>query len=76
MQAAKFAISPLLAAVGLLTPKRPKLPASTPIPTRSDAAEVARLDAIRSRRGGAADFLTGAGGAEAAPASAKELLGQ
>lgn len=76
MQVAKAAFSPLLTAVGLLKPKRPKLAAPTPIATRSNAADVARVDALRSRRGGAADFLTGAGGAEAAPASAKALLGQ
>lgn len=62
-------------AIGLV-PKRPKMPAPLPVPTRSNAAERARIDALRSRRGGAADFLTGSGGAEAAPASAKELLGQ
>lgn len=68
-------IGGLFKAVGLV-PKRPKLPTPVPVPTRSTAADIARIDALRSRRGGAADFLTGLGGAEAAPASAKELLGQ
>ncbi len=65
----------LFKAIGLV-PKRPKVPAPIAAPTRSDAAAIARIDALRSRRGGAADFLTGSGGAEAEPISAKELLGQ
>lgn len=64
-----------LKAVGLV-PKRPRTPAPTPLPTRSDAAQRARTDALRSRRGGAADFLTGSSGAEAAATSIKELLGR
>ncbi len=68
-------IGGLFKAIGLV-PKRPKVPAPIPVPTRSDAALIARIDALRSRRGGAADFLTGSEGAEAAPMSAKELLGQ
>jgi hypothetical protein len=68
-------IGGLFKAVGLV-PKRPKIGASAPIPTRSDAAASARIDALRARRGGSADFLTGAAGAEAAPVGVKELLGQ
>jgi len=68
-------IGGLFKAVGLV-PKRPKVMAPTPIPTRSDAAANARIDALRARRGGAADFLTGAAGAEAAAPGVKELLGQ
>lgn len=69
------AVGSIFKAIGLV-PKRPKVPVPLPAPTRSDAAAVARIDALRSRRGGAADFLTGSGGAEAEPVSAKELLGQ
>jgi len=75
MKAVGNVIGSVFKAVGLV-PKRPKIPKPVPIPTRSDAASIARIDALRSRRGGAADFLTGTSGAEAAPASAKELLGQ
>lgn len=72
---AKALISPLGAAVGLF--KKPKLPAPAPAPTRDDAARAAmKEDNLRKRRGGAADILTGAGGAEAAATGVKTLVGQ
>lgn len=71
----KFLLSPLAAAVGLF--KKPKLPAPAPAPTRDDVArEAIRDDELRKRRGGAADMLTGAGGAEAAATGVKTLVGQ
>lgn len=49
--------------------KKPKIPSPGPAPkpvTRDDARESAeRDDELRRRRGGAADILTGTGGAEA-----------
>lgn len=61
----------------LLKPATPKLPAALPQPQRDDAAAQLRGDdAFRKRRGGAADLLTGSGGAEAAPAATgKDTLG-
>lgn len=74
----KFAqalISPLGAVVGLF--KKPKIPAPTAMPTRDDAARAAmKEDSLRKRRGGAADILTGDGGAEAAATGVKTLVGQ
>jgi hypothetical protein len=74
----KFAnalISPLGAAVGLF--KKPKIPAPVAAPTRDDVArEAIKEDNLRKRRGGAADMLTGAGGAEAAATGVKTLVGQ
>ncbi|WP_061780762.1 hypothetical protein [Sphingomonas sanguinis] len=65
-----------LKAIGLI-PKTPKLPAPVPTPTRDDAREaVAMDDALRRRRGGAADIVTGRAGAEASAGSVgKETLG-
>lgn len=71
----KFLFSPIAAAVGLF--KKPKIPAPAPAPTRDDVARQAiKEDALRKRRGGAADILTGAGGAEAAAPGVKTLVGQ
>lgn len=69
-------VSAPLKALGLI-PKAPKLPAPVPTPTRDDAREaVAMDDALRRRRGGAADIVTGRSGAEAAAgAVGKETLG-
>lgn len=62
-------------AVGLL--KKPKIPSPLPTATRDDALRaIAQEDARGKRRGGAADIITGASGAEAGPGSAKDLLGQ
>lgn len=73
----KVLLSPLGAAVGLF--KKPKDPPK-PLPTvsRDDVISgIARDDMLRRRRGGAADMLTGATGAEVtAPTSAKDLLGE
>lgn len=56
--------------------KAPAAPVAAPIPRRDDALAAFRNEAIlRRRRGGAADILTGAGGAEAAPVGVKALLG-
>ncbi len=66
--------SPVLSALGLVS-KAPKLPSPAPTPTRDDArAQIAASDALRKRRGGAADTLTGSGGAEAG-AGGKDTLG-
>lgn len=62
-------------AASALKPKTPELPAPIPVPSRDDArATIAAQDALRKRRGGAADILTGAGGAEAG-ATGKATLG-
>lgn len=66
-----------LKAVGLV--KTPgKAPKPIPTATRDDAREkVMADDALRRRRGGAADILTGSAGAEAsAGATGKSMLGQ
>lgn len=69
------AVSPLGAALGLFN--RPKPPDPLPTATRDDTLTmIGREDTLSRRRGGAADILTSARGAEAAPASAKQLLGQ
>lgn len=55
-----------------------KAPAAAvaPIPRRDDALAAVRDDLrLRRRRGGAADILTGTGGAEAATVGVKTLLG-
>lgn len=54
----------------------PKQPAVAPIPRRDDALAMFRSDQrMQRRRGGAADILTGANGAEAGPVGVKALLG-
>jgi hypothetical protein len=75
MKAAKWLVSPLLAATGVLDgPKKQALPAPLPTATRDDArAEADRGDALRRRRGGAADIVAGYG-AEAGPGG-KATLG-
>jgi hypothetical protein len=64
-----------LKALGLV--KKPgKAPAPLPTPTRDDVVDrMASEDELRRRRGGAADILTGQGGAEAAPSGGKQTLG-
>lgn len=59
-----------------LTPKT-KAPAPLPTVSRDDArAEIAASDALRKRRGGAADIMGGSAGMEAAPATTgKTTLG-
>lgn len=75
MRLVQTAISPVATALGLF--KKPKIPSALPTATRDDTLRsIAQEDALSKRRGGAADILTGAGGAEAGPASAKDLLGQ
>jgi hypothetical protein len=61
----------------LLTPKIkvPKLPAPLPTARREDADPSAMLDELRKRRGGAADQITGYGGAEPAVQTGKTTLG-
>lgn len=57
-----------------LMPKMHKPQVAKPV-TRDDARDAAGLeDELRRRRGGAADMLTGTGGAEAG-ATAKTVLG-
>lgn len=75
MKAITGALSAPLKLIGLV-PKYPKLPKPTPVAQRDDAeAAMAQEDELARRRGGAADVITGAGGAEAA-AGGKSLLGQ
>lgn len=61
-------------AIGLVsTPGKP--PKALPTVTRDDAAQqIAANDELMRRKGGAADILTGIGGAEA-PTGAKTTLG-
>jgi len=76
MQAAAWLVSPLLAATGLIGKKK-KEEAARPLPiaSRDTAREEAdRRDELRRRRGGAADIVTGAMGAEAG-AGGKQSLG-
>lgn len=75
MKALGFLVSPLLSAIGVFKPKTPKIPSPTPIPTRDDARDAAdRATELARRRGGAADIVTGAYGAEAG-AGGKTTLG-
>jgi hypothetical protein len=74
MKALGGVIGAPLKAIGLI-PKLPKPPAPTPAVTRDDARDAAlRQDQLFGRRGGAADQMTGASGAEAG-ATSKTLLG-
>lgn len=65
-----------LTSLGVL-PKAPKLPAQQPMQSTDDARNIViNQDALRRRRGGAADLLLGAGGAEAgAGVGGKDTLG-
>lgn len=75
MKAIGTLISPIGSALGLF--KKSKTPSPLPVATRDDTLRaISGEDALAKRRGGAADILTGAGGAEAGPSSAKQLLGQ
>ncbi|HEV2747625.1 MAG TPA: hypothetical protein VGW34_10045 [Allosphingosinicella sp.] len=76
MKALGWVASPLLSAVGVIN-KSPKAPSPLPAATRDDArGAIADQDEIRRRRGGAADIITGAAGAEAAPGTTgKATLG-
>jgi hypothetical protein len=75
MKAVGALISPVASALGLF--KKPKINSPLPAATRDDTLRaIGQEDALAKRRGGAADILTGAGGAEAGPSSAKDLLGQ
>jgi len=77
MQQVEGAIAAPFKLLGIV-PKAPKLPAPLPTPTFDDAAaKTATSDELARRRGGAADVITGAGGAEASAGSTgKALLGQ
>jgi hypothetical protein len=77
MKAARWLASPLLSAVGILKkPKKAEAPAALPPVTRDSVREGAdRRDALRRRRGGAADIVTGAYGAEPVMPTGKETLG-
>lgn len=74
MQAIGSVLKVPLKALGLI-PKLPTPPPPAPIVTRDNARDAANnQDALFGRRGGAADQLTGAGGAEAGTGS-RTLLG-
>ena len=74
MEVAKF-VSPVALVGSLLGGKKQAAPASTPVPTRNDAAEAAeKRDLVSKRRGVAANMILGAGGAESS-AGAKSALG-
>ena len=68
-------ISAPLKALGIISTPG-KAPTALPAPTRDDAAaQIAADDAIRKRRVGAADIITGATGAEASLTGGKLTLG-
>ncbi len=73
----KTLINPIWGISSALKQKVPSLPAPIATPTRDDArAQISAEDALRKRRGGAADILTGTSGAEAPPGSTgKQTLG-
>ena len=65
-QVGKVLLSPFAAAVDLLAPKGPKRVPTQRSVTRDDARDQSAIEEeLRRRRGGAADMLTGSGGAEA-----------
>lgn len=69
-------VSPLWAVGRLMKPKTPKLPAPLPAVTRDPIRDRQALeDELRKRRGGAADIVTGYGGAEPAVETGKTVLG-
>lgn len=74
-----FIASPVLAIGKAIagSGKTPALPAPLPVPTLDTARQtIAASDALRRRRGGAADIVTGSGGAEAGAGSVgKATLG-
>jgi hypothetical protein len=73
-QAGKLLSAPLKALGIISTPGKP--PSALPAPTRDDAAAQIRADdELRKRRGGAADIITGAAGAEAPLTGGKLTLG-
>lgn len=80
MKAAGWILSPFLKATGVLDKigglfKSPKPPTPPGPVTRDDARDAAARNAeLLKRRGGAADMLTGNGGAEAG-AGSKTMLG-
>lgn len=77
MKALEFLVSPLAAVAGLFKPKTQQTATASPTLSRDDTLRsLQKDDELRRRRGGAADILTGADGAEPAPAGAKALLGQ
>lgn len=74
MKAVGSVIGAPLKAIGLI-PKMPKPPSATPPITRDNARDAAlQNDKLMARRGGAADLLTGASGAEAGSTS-RTILG-
>ena len=76
MQAVGSVISAPFKLLGLV-PKAPTLPAPVPVATRDDAmSAIQTQDELARRRGGAADMITGAGGAEPTTPTGKALLGQ
>lgn len=61
--------------LGVIPPSSPQLPSPQLTPTRDEArARIMENDALRKRRGGAADMLTGASGSEAG-GGMKQTLG-
>lgn len=74
MKAIGNVIGAPLKAIGLI-PKMPSVPAATPPVTRDDALTAAlKQNSLFARRGGAADQMTGASGAEAG-ATSRTILG-
>jgi len=70
----KAAISPIGAALGLFNkPKAADQP--VPLPTITPRGNSAISDALASRRGSAANQLTGSSGAESSATAKKTLLG-
>jgi hypothetical protein len=75
MKAIGWVVSPLLSALGVFKGPKMKAPGPNKIPTRDDARDQAdRVTELARRRGGAADIVTGAYGAEAG-AGGKTTLG-
>lgn len=69
------ALAAPLKAVGLIA-KPPAIPAPLPVAQRDAAAIAAQTDdELAKRRGGAADIITGVGGAEPTAATGKATLG-
>ena len=70
-------ISAPLKALGIISTPSTKTIAALPTVTRDDAAaQIAADDELRKRRGGAADIITGAAGAEAPLTGGKLTLGR
>ncbi|NLS27940.1 hypothetical protein S2M10_29420 [Sphingomonas sp. S2M10] len=73
---AKILLSPIAAVAGALMPKPKAAAQPLPLPTVTPRSSSTVSDALMSRRGSAANQVTGTRGAESTTTAKKTLLGQ